>query len=116
MVEVPGGNAIEFALSILAAFNSSPSQVCRRVSIQPLLSKHGEKSGEEGGGKTCEQDGLDMDDGVGRTSPLWEGRNLIPEGGVVDLVDQDTEESGGLVVRVRLELRIDLDDECGSYS
>ena len=55
-----------------------------------------------------------MDDGLGRTGPLWEGRRIIPECGVVDLVDEDTEESGSLVARVRLELRLDVDDKCGS--
>ena len=54
-----------------------------------------------------------MDNSAGRTSPLREGGNVVSEGGVVDLVNEDTEESGGLVVRVGLELRIDLDDECG---
>jgi hypothetical protein len=43
---------------------------------------------------------------------LWEGGNVVSEGGVVDLVDKDAEESGGLVVRVLLEVRVDLDDEC----
>jgi hypothetical protein len=50
---------------------------------------------------------------AGRTRPLWEGWRVIAEGGVIDLVDKDTEESGGLVVWVQLKLGIDLDDECG---
>jgi len=44
---------------------------------------------------------------------LWESRNVVAEGGVVDLVGRDTEESCCLVVWVGLELRIDLDDERG---
>ena len=48
------------------------------------------------------------------TSPLWDGGNVIAEGGVVDLVDEDSKESGCLFVRVWLELGVDLDDECGS--
>ena len=36
------------------------------------------------------------------------------ERGVVDLVDEDSEESGGFLARVRLELRLDVDDESGS--
>ena len=47
--------------------------------------------------------------------PLWEGRNVVAEGGVVDLVYQDTEEGRSLVVRIRLEFGIDLDDEGRSY-
>ena len=48
------------------------------------------------------------------TGPLWDGGNVIAEGGVVDLVDEDTEESGCLFVRVWLELGVDLDNERGS--
>jgi len=48
-----------------------------------------------------------------RTCTLWEGRNVVAERGVVDLVDQDAEEGRCLVVRVLLELRVDVDDECG---
>ena len=46
---------------------------------------------------------------------MWNGRNVTAESGVVDLVDEDAEESSRLFVRVRLELRVDLDDECGSH-
>ena len=49
------------------------------------------------------------------TGPLQESRNVVAEGGVVYLIDQDSEEGGGLVVRIRLELGADLDDEGGSY-
>jgi len=45
--------------------------------------------------------------------PLRYCGNVVTESGVVDLVDEDTEESGGLFVGVWLELRVDLDDECG---
>ena len=47
--------------------------------------------------------------------PLWEGRNVVAEGGVVDLVDQDMEEDGSLVVRIRLDSGVGLDNEGGSY-
>ena len=36
------------------------------------------------------------------------------ESGVVDLVDEDSEEGGSLLARVGLELRLDVDDEGGS--
>jgi len=42
-------------------------------------------------------------------------RNLVTESGIVQRVDDDTEESGGLFIRVSLELGVDLDDECGGY-
>jgi len=49
------------------------------------------------------------------TGPLRDRRNLIAESRVVYLVDEDAEESGRLTVRVRLELGLDLDDECGGH-
>jgi len=46
--------------------------------------------------------------------PLGDCGNVITESGVVDLVDEDTEQGGSLFVWVRLKLRADLDDESGS--
>ena len=54
-----------------------------------------------------------MDNRGWRAGPLRDHGNVVTEGGVVDLVDEDTEESSGLVVGVRLELGVDLDGECG---
>ena len=52
-----------------------------------------------------------MDDRVRGTSPPWDCRDIAPESGVIHLVDQNAEESGGLLIRVGLELGVDLDDE-----
>jgi len=46
---------------------------------------------------------------------LWDCRNVVAGSGVVDLVDEDAEESGGLFTRVWLELGLDLDEECGGH-
>jgi hypothetical protein len=45
---------------------------------------------------------------------LREGGNVVSEGGVVEFVDEDSEKSSSLIAGVRLELRVDLNDECGS--
>ena len=42
-------------------------------------------------------------------------RGVITEGGVVNLVDEDTEESGCPFIRVSLEPGVNLDDECGGH-
>ena len=76
-----------------------------------MLSKHRKEGGEEGGGETCVEDGLDLDDWG--TVPLWEGGSVVSEGGIVDLVDKDTEEGDGVIVRVGSELGLDIYDECG---
>ena len=57
-----------------------------------------------------------MDNGARRARPQWDSGNVAAESGVVHFVKEDAEESGGFVVRVSLELGIDLDDEGGSHS
>src|SRR5258708_6626678 len=54
-----------------------------------------------------------MDHRGGRSDPLWESWNVVPEGSVVDFVNKNAEEGGGLVTEVGLKLRVDLDDERG---
>ena len=51
---------------------------------------------------------------MGRASPLREGGSVVSEGGVVNLVDEDAEESSSLVTRVGLELWLDIEDESRS--
>jgi len=113
VVEIPCNDAVELALPVLAAFYGGPAQVSRCVSVQPLFAEHREERGEEGKRKTCEEDGLDFDYPAGRASPSWQGRGVVSEGGAVEIVDEDTEESCGYIVRVFLEVGVDLDDECG---
>jgi hypothetical protein len=48
-----------------------------------------------------------------RAGPLRESGNVVSERSVVNLVDKDAEEGSGFVARVRFELRVDFDDECG---
>ena len=107
-IEVPSDDAVKLSLSVLTAFDGRPSHVCRRVSVQPLFAKHRQKGGEHRGSETGEEDRLDMNHGGGWAGPLWEGWNVVSERCIVDLVNEDAEEGGGLVTR---ELRIDLDDE-----
>ena len=47
----------------------------------------------------------------GRAVPLWDSGDFISEGGIVNLVNKDTEECRGFVARIRLELGVDLDYE-----
>jgi len=57
-----------------------------------------------------------MDNRVWGTSPLQDCRDIPSECGVVHCMDQDTEESGGLFIRVGLELGVDFNDKGGSHS
>lgn len=57
-----------------------------------------------------------MDQRAGRIGPLREGGDIISKGGVIHLVDEDSEERDRLCASVGLKLRIDLDDKCGGDS
>ena len=56
---------------------------------------------------------MDLNHRAGRPGPLRDGRDVVSERGVVDLVDEDPEESCGFIVWVGLQLGVELDDECG---
>ena len=47
---------------------------------------------------------------------MRESGSVNTKGGVVDLVDENSEEGGGFIVGVGLELGIDLDDKSGGDS
>ena len=46
-----------------------------------------------------------------RAGPLGNGGGVITKGGVVNLVDEDSEEGSSLFTCVRLELGLDIEDE-----
>ena len=46
------------------------------------------------------------------SSPLGNSRSFSTKGGVVDLMDEHSEEGSGLLTHVRFKLRLDVDDEC----
>ena len=45
---------------------------------------------------------------------MWKGRNAVAKGGLVHIIEDDTEEGGGLLIWIGLKLGVDLDDEGGS--
>ena len=51
-----------------------------------------------------------------RSIPLGNGGSVVTKGGVVNLVNEDSEEGSSLLASVRLELGLDIDDEGGSDS
>ena len=65
--------------------------------VQPLLAEHGQEGREEGNDKAFEENGLDVNCGGGRSSSLWENGNLVSEHGVVNLVEEDVEQSSGII-------------------
>ena len=59
---------------------------------------------------------MNLDDCALGASPLRKGGDVTSEGGIVDLVNEHTEEGGRLVIGIRLQLRADIDDERGGHS
>jgi len=57
---------------------------------------------------------LDLGDCVRRIGPWSKGeRSVAAQAGLVDIVDENEEEGGGIVIRLRLEVGVGLDDERG---
>ena len=78
-----------------------------------MFAEHREEGGEEGSGEARINHGLDLGDLVWGAGPLGNSGSVATEGSVVNLMDKNSEEGGSLLTRVGLELRLDVDDECG---
>jgi hypothetical protein len=78
------------------------------VPVQKPLGEDREKCGCECGGETKVEESLGRDDRARRAGPVRGLGNIASENGVVA---PEEEESDGFFVRVRLELRIGVDDE-----
>ena len=102
---------IEFALTVSATIFHRPARI-PQVPIQPLLAQHGGKCGEQGNHKTRVHETGDGDD-LARRAFLnrWNGGSLTRDGRLVESEEDRAEEGGRLVVRVRLEVRMDIDDK-----
>ena len=88
-----------------------------QVPVQPLLAQHGNGCTEQGYQKTCVHE-----TGGGDNLARWiflNGRNhgdLTGVGVLIESEEDRAEEGSGLFIRVRLEIRIDIDDERGADS
>jgi hypothetical protein len=67
-----------------------------------LLAKHRQEGRKERDDETGEEDGLDVDYRARRSWPLRESGDVVSECSVVELVNEDTDKGGGLVVRIGL--------------
>jgi len=80
-----------------------------------LFAKHCKECSEERKTKTGIQQGLNLDSCIGRTGPLWDCRGVSTKSGVIELVEENAKESGGLFAWVWLEPGMNLDNEGGSH-
>ena len=110
-VQWPFLQSIAFALTVSASLDNRPTRILQ-VSIQPLLAQHRDECGEHGDYETRIHEAGDGDD-LARWIFLdrWDGRGLTGDGGLIESDEDRTEEGGGLLVRIGLEVRMDIDDE-----
>ena len=101
-------------MTVSASLDHRPARILQ-VSIQPLLAQHRDKCREHGDYKTRIHEAGHGDDlawwiFLGK----WDGRGLTRDGGLIESEEDRAEEGGGLLVRIGLEVRMDVDDECGA--
>jgi len=80
-----------------------------------LLAQHSDERGEHGDQKTRVHETGDGDD-LARRAFLdrWNDGGLTGDGRLIESEEDGTEEGRGLVVRVGLEVGMDVDDESGA--
>jgi len=110
-VERPFLQPVAFALPVPAALDHRAARIAQ-VPVHPLLPQHGDERGEKGDQQTCIHETGDSDD-LARWVFLnrWDGRSLTGDGGLIESEEDGTEEGGGLLVGIGLEVRVDIDDK-----
>ena len=98
-------------MTVTATFDHRPARV-PQVPVQPLFPQHSDECGEQRDQKTRIHETGDGDDVARRIFPnRWNGRNLAGDGGLIKSEEDGAEESGGLFIRIRLEVGIYVDDK-----
>ena len=109
-VQRPSLKPIAFALAISTTLNHRPAQV-PQVPVEPLFPQHGDECGEQGGQKTCVHEASGRDDLVWWSLGKRNDGGLAWDRGMIESEEDGAKEGHGLLVRVRPELRMDVDDE-----
>ena len=110
--EPPGDHSVHLAFPLSTAFNDG-STLHRGITVQPLLSQHGDEGAKEGSRQTRVEDGLDANDGGIRASPLREsgiGTGWdVPKRGTGDNLEK------GMIhfLVIWFHLALNVDDESG---
>ena len=110
-VQWPFLESITFALTVSATLNHRPARI-PQVPVQPLLSQHGDECREQGDQEARIHEPSHGDD-LARWIFLngWNGGCLAWDGGLIESEEDRAEEGHGLFIRVRLEFRVNIDDE-----
>ena len=110
-VEGPLLQSIALPLTICGALDRRPAGV-PEVPIEPLLSQHCDECGKKRDQETRIHQPGDGDDLAGRAFlGGWDGGGFVRDGRLVEGEEDRAEEGCGLLVRIGLETRVDVDDE-----
>ena len=98
-------------MTVSASLDHRPARI-PQVSIQPLLAQHRDERGEHRDYQTRVHETGHSDDLARWVSrDRWDGRGLTRDGGLIESEENCAEEGGRLLVRIGLEVGMDVDDE-----
>jgi hypothetical protein len=113
-MEGPLLESIALALTVSATLDHRPARI-PQVPVEPLLAQHRDECGEQRDQETRVHESSDGDDLAGRALlGGWNGGGFVRDGGLVEGEKDCAEEGCRLLVRIGLELRVDVDDEGGT--
>ena len=113
-VQWPFLQPIAFALAVSASLDRRSARI-PQIPVQPLLAQHRDECGEQGDYQTRVHETGHSDDLV-RCVFLsrWNGRSLTGDGRLIESEENCAEEGGGLLVGIRSEVRMGINDEGGA--
>ena len=110
-MEWPPLEPVTLALTVSAALDCRPARM-PQVPVQPLFSEHRDECGEQRDQETRVHESSDGNDLLGMIFLDWRGKGVpAQDGGLVESEKDCTEEDRSLLVRIRLQLRLDIDDK-----
>jgi hypothetical protein len=113
-MEGPFLQSIALALTVSATLDHRPARM-PQVPVEPLFAQHCDERGEQRDQETRVHQSGDRDDlGGGVFLGGWNGGGFVRDSRLIEGEEDCAEESGGLLVRIGLQARVDVDDEGGT--
>ena len=110
-MEGPLLQSITLPLTVSATLDRRPACV-PQIPVEPLLAQHRDECGKQRDQETRVHQSSDGDDLAGRTLlDGWYDGGFVRDGRLVEGKEDCTEDGCGLLVRIGLEPRMDVDDE-----
>ena len=101
-------------MTVSASLDHRPARI-PQVSVEPLLAQHGDECGEQGDQETRIHETGDSDDPARRAFlKRWNDGGLTGDGRLIESEEDGSEEGRRSIVRIGLEVRMDVDDKGGA--